>query len=90
MFLSSSYSAFIAIAVFTVVVFIVLYCVRLNHMSQQIFPHPMQVVVVAQPPQLQHPDMCCTMPYEQPPPPYNAVVSEMNINPNMIRIHNGS
>jgi hypothetical protein len=44
----------------------------------------MQVVVVAQPPhnQLQYPQTCWSIPVEQPPPPYNAVVNAMNTNYN--------
>jgi hypothetical protein len=50
----------------------------------------MQVVYVAQPPhdRLQHSQVCWSIPDEQPPPPYNAVVTTMNTNYNTVHTNN--
>ncbi|CAF4544720.1 unnamed protein product [Rotaria sp. Silwood1] len=58
-------------------------------MHRHIAPLPMQVVVLAQPyhHQLDYPQMCWSVPMEQPPPPYNAVVTPMNTNRNLNKDH---
>ncbi|CAF2368418.1 unnamed protein product [Rotaria sp. Silwood2] len=92
MFSSASYSAFIGLAVVTTLLFIVAYCVRLNHIHRHIAPLPMQVVVLAQPHhhQLDYPQICWSIPIEQPPPPYTAVVTPMNTNRNNVHSSNVS
>jgi len=92
MLFSSSYSPLIGIGVVTVLVCMVVYCVRLNRAHRHIAPHPMQVVVLARPyqNQLEHPQMCWTIPVEQPPPPYNAVVAALNTNRDTVHVNNGS
>ncbi|CAF1049866.1 unnamed protein product [Rotaria sordida] len=93
MFFSASYSAFIGIAVVTTVIFLVVYCVRLNHIHRHVAPLPMQVIVLAQPHhhhQLNHSQMCWSIPIEQPPPPYNAVVAAMNTNRSIMHANNAS
>jgi hypothetical protein len=52
----------------------------------------MQVVVLAQHnhDQLQHHQMCWTVPVEQPPPSYNTVVTAMENNHNVVYANNES
>ncbi len=86
----SSYSTFIGIVTITTFLCILVYCVRLKYIHRNIAPHPMQVVYVAQPPhdRLQHSQVCWSIPDEQPPPPYNAVVTTMNTNYNTVHTNN--
>jgi len=88
------YSTFIGIAAVTTALTIVVYCIRLKYVHRNIAPYPMQMVVVAQPNynQLQYPQTqtCWSVPVEQPPPPYNAVVNATNANYNTIHAYNGS
>jgi len=80
----SPYSTFLGIIVASTLLIMILYCVRFKYIRRNITTHPMQVVVVAQPThnQLQYPQTCWSIPVEQPPPPYNAVVNAMNTNYN--------
>jgi len=88
-----SYSTFIGIAAVTTVLTIAVYCVRFKYIHRYIAPHPMQVVVVAQPHynELQYPQTqtCWSVPVEQPPPSYDAVVNTMNTNYNTVHANNG-
>lgn len=90
MLFSASYSALIGLVVITSVLFVVIFCIRLNNINRHIAPMPMQVVVLAQPDyhEQQHAQMCWSIPMEQPPPPYNAVIARMNNDPNVININN--
>ncbi len=61
----------------------IIYCVRFKFIRRNVATHPMHVVVLAQPPphhQMQYTQACYSIPMEQPPPPYNAVVATMDTN----------
>jgi len=86
---TSYYSTFIGIIIISTILFILVFCIRLKYVHRRIGQHPMQVVVVNQPyhNQLQYPQTqtCWTIPVEQPPPPYNTVMTSMNTNYNTLR-----
>jgi len=88
----SSYPLYIGIAAVTVVISLAACCARSKYTHREIMPYPMQVVVVAHhnQDQLQHPQMCWTVPVEQPPPSYNTVVTAMENNHNIVYPNNES
>jgi hypothetical protein len=92
MFFSSSIYAIAGIFIIAIFISIVSYCVRVNRAHRHISAYPMQVVVIARPnpEQPEYPQMCWTVPLEQPPPPYNAVVDTMNPNYQFAHYNNGS
>ncbi|CAF1314104.1 unnamed protein product [Adineta ricciae] len=97
----SSYTFYIGIAIVSIIVSIAAYVARAKYFHRHIVPYPMQVVVcpdaqyypsslppVIQP--VQYPQVCWSIPMEQPPPAYNTVVTEMNTNSNVIHVNNHS
>ena len=82
------YSTFLGIAGAFVLLSIISYCVRLKYTRRHYATHPMQVVVVEPHHQLQYPQTCWSVPIEQPPPPYNAVVNTMHTNYSTVHTNN--
>ena len=97
----SSYTTYIGIAIVSIILSIVVYVARAKYSHRHIVPYPMQVVVCPDtqyypspsPPAIQpvqYPQVCWSIPMEQPPPAYHTVVNEMNINGNVIHVNNHS
>ncbi|CAF1596133.1 unnamed protein product [Adineta ricciae] len=96
----SSYTVYIGIATVSIIVSIAVYVARAKYSHRQIMPYPMQVVVCpdaqyyhSPPPAIQpvqYPQVCWSIPMEQPPPAYHTVVTGMNTNNNVIHANNHS
>lgn len=79
----SFYFPFVSIIVITLLIIIMLYCIRLNHVHCQVLPYSMQVFIIAGTDQHQtlYSQMLWTSSFEAPPPSYNTVVQLMNTSP---------